>query len=136
MVKRPTSLTVIAVLLIILTLLGLVSVFMIGKMPGTEEALQKMHVSLMVLQVMGVIGTIVNLIAAYGILKGLPWSRVLYVAWGIIGLVFGAYTAPTKGGLVVSLIILVVISVFLWTNSANDWFQARGLMLNRETRRG
>ena len=38
--------------------------------------------------------------------------------------------------MVFGLIVLVVISVFLWTNSANDWFQARGLMLNREARRG
>jgi uncharacterized membrane protein (DUF2068 family) len=136
MEKRPVSLTVIAVILIILSLFGLVGIFMIGKLPGSEQALQQMHVSLVVLQAMGVVGAIVNLICAYGIFKGLPWSRVLYVAWGVIGLVFSVYSAPAKAGVVVSLIILVVISIFLWTNAANDWFQARGLMLSREARRG
>jgi hypothetical protein len=36
---------------------------------------------------------------------------------------------------VVSLVFLVVICAFLWTNTANDWFQARGLMLKRERAR-
>jgi len=136
MEKRPVSLTVIAVILIVLSLLGLVGIFMIGKLPGTADARQQMHVSLMFLQVWGVVGTIINLICAYGILKGFPWSRVLYVAWGVIGLGVSAYTSPTKGGVVFGLVVLVVISIFLWTNAANDWFQARGLMLNREARRG
>lgn len=136
MEKRPVSLTIIAVLLIILSLLGLVAVMMIGRLPGTAEAIQQMHVSLMFLQVWGVVGTIVNLICAYGILKGMPWSRVLYIAWGVLGLVVSAYTSPSKGGVVFGLIVLVVFGVFLWTNAANDWFQARGLMLSREAPRG
>jgi hypothetical protein len=136
MEKRPVSLTVIAVILIVLSLLGLVGIFMMGKLPGTAQAVQQMHVPLMFLQVWGVVGTIVNLIVAYGILKGFPWSRVLYVVWGVIGLVVSAYSSPSKGGVVFGLVVLVVISIFLWTNAANDWFQARGLMLKREAPRG
>ena len=136
MEKRPVSLTVIAVILIVLSLLGLASIFLMSSNAAMAEQVAKMNLSMPMLQVMGVIGTIINLICAYGILKGLPWSRVLYAAWGIIGLVINAYTLPTKGSVVFGLIVLVVISVFLWTNSANDWFQARGLMLSREGRRG
>jgi hypothetical protein len=136
MEKRPVSLTIIAVVLIVLSLLGLVILFMMGSNPAMTKAVEQMHVSLVFLQAWGVLGTVVNLICAYGILKGLPWSRVLYVVWGVIGLVVSAYTSPTKGGVVLGLVILVVISAFLWTNTANDWFQARGLMLKREARRG
>ena len=136
MEKRPVSLTVIAVILIVLSLLGLVLILMMGKLPGSTETLQKMSVSLPMLQAVGVVGTIVNLVCAYGILKGLPWSRVLYLVWGVIGLAFNAYSLPTKGGVVFGLVVLVVICVFLWTNAANDWFQARGLMLSREAPRG
>ena len=96
------------------------------------KMLQQMHVSLMVQQVWGAVGAIVTIVCAYGILKGLPWSRVLYVAWGIVGLVIGFYISPIKAFLVLSLIFLVVISVFLFSDKANDWFQARGLMLKRE----
>jgi hypothetical protein len=136
MEKRPVSLTVIAVILIILVVLGLVGMVMMGSNPVMMKAVEQMHVPLMFLQAWSVIGAIVTAICAYGILKGMPWSRVLYVVWGILGLIVSAYTSPTKIGVVLGLVILVVISVFLWTNAANDWFQARGLMLSREGRRG
>ena len=130
--KRPLSLTIIAVVLVVLSLLGLAGIFMMGSSPAMAEAVSQMHVSLMFLPVWGVIGTIVNLICAYGIFKGLPWSRVLYVVWGVIGLIVSFYTSPTKAGVVLGLIVLIAISAFLWTNTANDWFSARGLMLKRE----
>jgi inner membrane protein involved in colicin E2 resistance len=79
-----------------------------------------------------VVGVVINLIVAYGIFKGQPWSRVLYVVWGIIGLIVGFFLTPQKALLVVSLIILIVLSIFLFGEKANDWFSARGFMLKRE----
>ena len=136
MQKRPTSMTVIAWLLIVLTLLGLVLVFAMSSNPAMTKAVDQMHVSMAFLQAWSVLGAIVNLACAYGILKGLPWSRVLYLVWGVIGLVFSFYTSPQKASVVFGAVILVVICAFLWTNTANDWFQARGLMLSRERSRG
>jgi len=123
-------------LLVILALLGVYGVLTIGSNPVATKMLEQMHVSLLFQQVWGVMGCIVTLICAYGIFKGLPWSRVLYLAWGILGLVVGVYTSPMKAALVLGLVILVVVCAFLWTNNANDWFQARGLMLKRERARG
>lgn len=134
--KRPLSLTIIAWLLIILSLFNLVGVAMMRSNAAMMKAVEQMHASVAFLQIWGVAGTVVTLLCAYGILKGLPWSRVLYLVWGIIGLVVGFYTSPMKAALVLTLVILVVVCAFLWTNNANDWFQARGLMLKRETRRG
>ena len=34
-------------------------------------------------------GAAVALVSAYGIFKGLPWSRVLYVGWSVIALAIG-----------------------------------------------
>jgi hypothetical protein len=133
--KCPVSLTVIAVILIVLAVLGIIGLFVIGSNAKFMAALGQMHLSLAMYQAWAALGAIVTLICAYGILKGRPWSRVLYVAWGIIGLVVGAYISPMKASLVISLIILIVISIFLWSNNANDWFQARGLMLKRERSR-
>jgi hypothetical protein len=56
--------------------------------------------------------------------------------WGVIGLLVGLYISPMKYVLVLSLVFIVVIAAFLWRDAANDWFQARGLMLNRERTRG
>ena len=136
MEKRPVSLTVIAVILIVLAVLGLIGIFVMGAVPAMTAALAQMHISLALYQAWGALGAVVTIACAYGILKGLPWSRVLYVVWGIIGLVVSACISPTKGSVVLGLVILVVVSIFLWTNAANDWFQARGLMLSRERARG
>jgi hypothetical protein len=132
MEKRPLSLTIIAWLLIVFTLFGLYGVATMGSNPLVMKMLDQMHISLRFEQAWGVAGAIVNLACAYGILKGLPWSRVLYVVWGVIGLVVAFYTSPIKAAVVIGLVVLVVISVFLFTNAANDWFSARGFMLKRE----
>ena len=135
MEKRPTSMTVIAVLLIVFALFGAYGVISAGTNPVMAQMIAQMHVSLPLYQAYGAIGIVVGLACAYGIWKGLPWSRVLYLVWGVIGLVVGLYISPMKAAVVVSLVFLVIICIFLWTNTANDWFQARGLMLTRERSR-
>ena len=132
MEKRPLSLTIIAWVLIILSLLALVGLFTMQSNAAMVKAINDMHVSMPLYLGWSVLGVIINLIVAYGILKGQPWSRVLYVVWGIIGLVVGFFISPMKAALVFSLVILVVIGAFLYTAAANDWFSARGLMLRRE----
>ena len=132
MEKRPLSLTIIAWVLVVLSLLALVGVFTMASNPTMLKAMQQMHVPLAFEQAWTVLGVIINLIVAYGIFKGQPWSRVLYVVWGIIGLIAGFFISPMEAALVLSLVILVVISAFLFGEKANDWFSARGFMLKRE----
>lgn len=136
MEKRPLSLTIIAWVIIVFSLLGVIAVVTAGTNPVMGKALEQVHMSVAMYQAWASLGIIVNLVCAYGILKGQPWSRVVYLVWGVIGLVVGLYISPVKAALVISLVLLVVICAFLWTNNANDWFQARGFMLKREARRG
>ena len=135
MEKRPTSITVIAIVLLIFTLLGIFGLFSAASNPQMTQMLAQMHMSLPLYEAYGALGVIINCACIYGFWKGLPWSRVLYLVWGIIGLVVSFFISPIKAAIVVALILLVVICVFLWTNTANDWFQARGLMLKRERAR-
>ena len=132
MTKRPLSLTIIAWVLVVLSLLALVGAFTMGSNPAMMKAIEQMHLSLAVEQGWTVIGVIVNLIVAYGIFKGQPWSRVLYVVFGVIGLAVGFFTAPMMLAVMISLILLVVVSAFLFSNRANEWFAARGFALKRE----
>ena len=136
MEKRPVSLTIIAWLLIVLSVLGLIGVFAMSSNPVVAAKLAEMHMPLALVQAWSAIGTVVNLICAYGILKGQPWSRVLYVVWGVIGIVVGFYITPQKVSILISLVILVIFAAFLFSSAANVWFQARGLMLRRETMPG
>lgn len=132
MQKRPLSMSIIGWLLVVLTVFGLWGIVSINSNPIAANMLRQMNISIPLYQAWGALGAIVNLACAYGILKGLPWGRVLYLVWGIIGLVVSLYISPMKVAVVFGLIVLVIICVFLWTNTANDWFQARGLMLKRE----
>ena len=132
MEKRPLSLTIIAWFLIIFSLFGLYGVATMGSNPVAMKMIEQMHSSLRFQQAWGVLGAIINIICAYGILKGQPWSRVLYVVWGVIGIAGGLYMSPMKVVIVVSLVLLIVIAFFLFTEKANDWFSARGFMLKRE----
>ena len=132
MEKRPLSLTIIAWFLIIFSLFGLYAAFTMGSNPIAVKMIEQMHSSLRFQQAWGVLGAVINLVCAYGILKGQPWSRVLYVVWGVIGIGVGLYMSPMKVLIVVSLVLLIVIAFFLFTEKANDWFCARGFMLKRE----
>jgi hypothetical protein len=132
--KRPLSLTIIAWFLIVFSLFGLYGVFTMGSNEMMMKIIEANQMSLQFQQAWGTAGAIVNLIVAYGILKGLPWSRVLYVVWGVIGLAVGYFTAPLMLAVMIGLIILVVIAAFLFSNRANEWFAARGLALTREDR--
>ena len=132
MEKRPLSLTVIAWLLISLSLLALIGTFAMQSNPQMVKMQEQMHTPVLFQHAWTVLGVIIDLIVAYGIFKGQPWSRVLYVVWGIIGLVVGFFILPQKAYLVFSLIVLVVISIFLFSARANEYFSARGFMLKRE----
>ena len=134
MTKRPLSLTIIAWLLILFSLFGLYGVFTMGSNPVAMKMLNQMHMSLLFEQVWGAIGAVVNIICAYGFLKGYPWSRVLYVVWGVIGIVVGLYISPMKSVVAFSVVFLLVIAFFLFRANADDWFQARGFMLKRAVR--
>jgi len=130
--KRPLSLTIIACFLVIFALFGLYGAATMGSNPVVMKMLAQPHVSLLFEQVWAVVGAVITLICAYGIWKGQPWSRVLYLVWGVIGIVVGFFISPIKAALVLSVIILVVICVFLFSMKANEWFSARGFALKSE----
>ena len=132
MTKRPVSLTVIAWILIVLGLFGLYGAATLGSNPMAAKMLAQSPVPLVVNQLWSALGAVVGFIVAYGIFKGQPWSRVLYVVWSIIQILVGLYISPMKALLVVSVIVLVVFCIFLFSEKANEWFSARGFMLKRE----
>jgi len=132
MTKRPVSLTIIGWIQILSALAGIYTALTLSSNPMMVKMQEQTHVPLIYNQISTAIGVIVSLLVAYGIFKGQPWSRVLFVVWGIISLIVGFYTIPIKAALVVSVIFLVVFSIFLFGEKANDWFSARGFMLKRE----
>ena len=72
MEKRPLSLTIIGWLLVVFTLLGIYSVVTMGSNPVAMKMLEQMHISLAYEQAWSVLGAVVNLACAYGILRYTP----------------------------------------------------------------
>jgi hypothetical protein len=99
MQKRPISIAIIAWFLGITALISIYSVATMGSNPLIAKMLEKMPVSLQFLQIWSSIGIVITLACAYAIWKGLPWGRVLYVVWSVIGIVVSFYTSPMQSAL-------------------------------------
>lgn len=132
MEKRPLSLTIIGWWMLLAALFTAYSTATMGSNAIAMRMIEQMHVSLLSQQVLGGIGVIVSLVSAFGLFKGLPWSRVLYIGWSFVALGFGLITSPVKSIMIVSVIFYVVIAYFLFRPAADRWFAARGLQLNRQ----
>lgn len=131
MEKRPLSLTIIGWFLILGGLFGAYSALTMGSNEVALRMMEDSGMSLRFQQALAVIGAAVALVSAYGIFKGLPWSRVLYVGWSVVALAIGLATSPFKGIMMLSVLFLVVIAYFLFRPEADSWFAARGLQLQR-----
>jgi phosphoglycerol transferase MdoB-like AlkP superfamily enzyme len=123
MEKRPTSVTAIAWITIISGLIGFYGVLMQPRNPVAARLIAQSPLPMSVHMAFGGIGAIVTLVAGYGMLKGYPWSRWLYVGWGIVALIFSLVTVPIISILAVSLLFILVIAFFLFRPAANAWFR-------------
>ena len=120
--QRPTSLTIIGWLLIVFGALGLISQLMLPSDTMAQQMLAESPMPLSVHMAVGIIAGLVSIASGYGILKGLNWSRYLYVAWGVIAIVFALLTSPFTYILIISVAILAVVAFFLFREPANAWF--------------
>ncbi|WP_336366408.1 hypothetical protein [Marinobacter sp. C2H3] len=112
--KRPTSITVIAWFLLISSGLSLVAVpYYMSNSELLDALKQTTSLPPMTLMIITLINAAATFAAGIGMLKGKGWSRALYVAVTVIGLVITGVTtqAPTSllPGVIISLIIIVLV---------------------------
>jgi hypothetical protein len=131
MEKRPLSLTIIGWWMVIGAVFNAVGLLTIQWNTGLLSAIENLGMPLLVYQIMTGINVIVALVSAYGVFKGLPWSRVLYVTWMLISEVISLYTTPMRSAVILGLLSLGIIVFFLFRPAADRWFRARGLQLQR-----
>lgn len=122
METRPTSVTVIAWIIIISALFSLYGITTMTRNPIAARMLAQSPLPLSVHVGFAVVGSAVTLVAGYGVLKGYPWSRWLYIGWGVLSLVFSLITVPVISVIVVTLLFLIVMAFFLFRPAANNWF--------------
>ena len=122
MAKRPLSLTIIGWFMIISPLISLYSVLTLPTNPMAAKLYAQSPIPLSGHMAFGVIGAMVSVAAGYGVLKGYPWSRWLYVGWTIMALIFSLLTVQIVSIFILSVLFLAVIGFFLFRPAANAWF--------------
>jgi hypothetical protein len=122
MISRPTSITIIGWWLILSGLYGAFISATLESNPFADEIAARSMVPLSVQEVYGFINGFVIAGCGIGFLKGIWWSRLAYLLWSLVGVVFGFFISP--GWIILYLIIFygIVLSV-LCRRSANMWFE-------------
>ena len=69
-------------------------------------------------------GGIVNLVAAFAMLKRRNWGRLLYVGWNVAAGVIGLATVPDKAALLPGLAAFAIFSFFLFRPDVNAYFRS------------
>jgi hypothetical protein len=122
MKTRPTSVTVIAWILIVLGALSLVvSVFTIQN-PMTQELMAKSPIPVSVQYLMLFAGLLISIVSGIFMLKGANWARMLYVIWGAIGFLVSLFTTPAKLMIIPGLVVYAIIVFFLFRPKASAYF--------------
>ena len=120
--NRPTSITVISWILIVMGGLSVISSALTINNPMVREMMSKSPVSLTIQYAMLVIGLAVTLTSGVCMLHGKAWARQLYVGWGAIGFLISFNTSPMKAAIIPGFVVYLVISFFLFRPKANAFF--------------
>jgi hypothetical protein len=124
---RPTSITVIAWILILLGGISLVTTTLVINSavidnPAVQELMSKSLIPVPVQYAMTYIGLLVTLVSGVAMLKGQNWGRWLYVVGTALGFLIGIVTSPLKGAMIPGFVVFVVVTFFLFRPKANKYF--------------
>jgi hypothetical protein len=122
MQQRPLSLSIIGWFLIAGSLLGVFGMFVAMKNPIAVRIYAQSPLPISVHIAVGIVGTLITLLSGYGILKGLNWSRFLYIGQSALVFAFTFFTMPVTSVLLLSLLFFAAIVFFLFRPIANGWF--------------
>ena len=120
--ERPTSITVISWILIVLGALGVLGSALMSNNPDVMEQMAVSKLGAGTQQALGIIGSVLSIISGYGMLQGKNWARLLYVISTAIGIALNLYAMPMSGMQWISVALFAVVLFFLYRPAANAWF--------------
>lgn len=123
--ERPTSVTIIAWILIVLGALGVLVAALMSNNPDVMEQMAQSKLGAGTQQMVGIISSVVSIIAGYGMLQGKNWGRLLYVISTVVGIALNFYALPMSGVQYIGIAIFLVVLFFLYRPAANAWFGGR-----------
>jgi hypothetical protein len=127
MLKRPTSVSVIAWILIVISGISLITITVrldgpAFNSPMAKELIAKNPLPISLQYALSYMQPLVNLIAGNSMLYGRNWARLLYIVFGAISLVIWFVTFPLKVAVIPGLVTFAVITFFLFRPKANEFF--------------
>lgn len=123
---RPTSITVIAWILILMGGISLVTTTLmispVTNNPAIRELMSKSPVPVPVQYAMTYVALLVMLVSGVAMLKGQNWGRWLYVVGTALSFLIGIMTSPLKAAMIPGFVVFVVVTFFLFRPKANKYF--------------
>jgi hypothetical protein len=124
MKKRPTPVTVVAWILIVVGISSLVAMTLTLNNPATLDLMSRSLLPISLQYVLAYAGFLVTIVSGIVMLKGRNWGRLLYVVWSAIGSLIGLATSPLKLAMIPGIVVFLIFTFFLFRPSANAYFQA------------
>jgi hypothetical protein len=123
--KRPTSITVISWILIVIGAISLITTTSMINNPAVQEMMAKSPIPIPIQYAMSYAGLLVMIISGIAMLKGMNWARLLYVIWSLVGFVIGIATSPMRAAMIPGLVVFLVVAFFLFRPKATAFFVPR-----------
>jgi hypothetical protein len=133
MKNRPTSITVICWILIIMGGISLVVTTINLNNPTVEELISRSPIPVTVQYAIMYVGLLVTLVSGIAMLKGRNWARYLYIVWGVVGFMFSLATSPMKTAMIPGLVVFIIMAFFLFRPKAKAYFTGTWVLSGTES---
>ncbi len=126
MTNRPTSITVIGWVLIVLGVLSIAGEFArsIGLRSSQIMAHSQMPIPIQV--ALSLTGGLVNLMCGYSLLRAKNWARYVCVCWAAFQIVLGWVTSPIKLPMIPSIFLFLLATYILFRPRYRTFFEGTG----------
>lgn len=123
--KRPLSVTIIAWILIVLSIISIIGIGLTAHSHLTQEMIKKTSMlSPLVLYVISFITLLINFVCGIAFLKGKNWSRYLYLITSLIGITINLITSEMRTMIIPSVVFFIIIILFLFIpKNTNAFFK-------------
>ncbi len=127
--QRPTGVTVVSWILIIVSVLGLLTTFLAATSPDYNAMLAKNRLPVPMQKVLAALGMLAAFVSALFMRTGAAWARWLYVGCGVFG-VMGVFANLGFTGLILPSLLLYTLSiVVLFRRASSEFFGGEGPVL-------
>lgn len=120
--KRPTSITVIAWIMLVSAAFSLLASIFTFHNPVVQEIMTKNQIPVPVQYLILLAGLTISILSAIFMLRGANWARLLYIYWTAVSSVIGFFTSPAKPMLIPGLLLYLIVVFFLLRPKASAYF--------------